>query len=145
MEVIQPSTNPLLLWAQEWFFIYTCLGCHTRTSWRPIKNLSWKKNKYLVSCSLRGTVLFKESSPNVMVIRNPNWSIKILWHGTGYAKGKILSPLKSPTWGRLHCRFCLKLLRICFPLLFFFTMFLILASMNIHLRIFPTMLLVNIA
>ena len=47
--------------------------------------------------------LFKESSPSIMVTRNPNWSTKILWFGTGYVKGKILSPLKRPAWGRLHC------------------------------------------
>ena len=28
-------------------------------------------------------VLFKESSPSIMVTRNPNWSIEILWYGTG--------------------------------------------------------------
>jgi hypothetical protein len=67
-------------------------------------------------------VLFKESPPSIMVTRNPNWSTEILWYGTGYAKGKILSPPKRPTWGRLHCWFCLKLLRICshFSLFLFF-------------------------
>ena len=40
--------------------------------------------------------LFKESPPSIMVTRNPNWSIEILWFGTGYVKGKILSPLKRP-------------------------------------------------
>jgi len=40
--------------------------------------------------------LFKESPPNIMVTRNPNWSIEILWFGTGYVKWKILSPLKRP-------------------------------------------------
>jgi hypothetical protein len=39
-------------------------------------------------------VLFEESSPSIMVTRNPNWSTEILWFGTGYVKGKILSPLK---------------------------------------------------
>jgi hypothetical protein len=38
--------------------------------------------------------LFKESPPSIMVTRNPNWSTEILWFGTGYVKGKILSPLK---------------------------------------------------
>jgi len=28
-----------------------------------------------------------------MVTTNPNWSSEILWYGTGYVKGKILSPL----------------------------------------------------
>jgi hypothetical protein len=42
-------------------------------------------------------ILFKESSSSIMVARNPNWSIKIIWCGTGYAKGKMLSPLKRPT------------------------------------------------
>jgi hypothetical protein len=37
--------------------------------------------------------LFKESPPSIMVTRNPNWSTEILWFGTGYVKGKILSPL----------------------------------------------------
>jgi len=57
-------------------------------------------------------VLFEESSPSIMVTRNPNWSTEILWFGTGYVKGKILSPLKHYAWGRLHCWFCLKLLNI---------------------------------
>jgi len=56
-----------------------------------------------------------------MVTRNSNWSTEILWYETGYATGKMLSPLKRPTWGKLHFWFCLKLLRICyiFPFLFF--------------------------
>ena len=41
-------------------------------------------------------VLFKESPPSIMVTRNPNWSTKILWYETGYAKRKMLSPLKHP-------------------------------------------------
>jgi len=41
-------------------------------------------------------VLFKESPPGIMVTRNPNWSIEILWYETGYTKGKILSPLTRP-------------------------------------------------
>jgi len=52
------------------------------------------KNRYLASCSFRKKVLFGESPPSIMVTRNPNWSTKILWFGTGYVKGKILSPLK---------------------------------------------------
>ena len=39
----------------------------------------------------------KESPPSIMVTRNHNWSTYILWFGTGYVKGKILSPLKRPT------------------------------------------------
>jgi hypothetical protein len=31
--------------------------------------------------------LLKESPPNIMVTRNPNWSTEILWYGAGYAKG----------------------------------------------------------
>jgi hypothetical protein len=54
----------------------------------------WKKNKYLASCSFRENVLFKESPPSIMVIKNLNWSIEILLFRTGYVKGKILSPLK---------------------------------------------------
>ena len=41
-------------------------------------------------------VLFKESPPSIMVTRNTNWSIEILWFRTGYIKGNILSPLKHP-------------------------------------------------
>ena len=55
-------------------------------------------------------ILSKESPPSIMVTRNPNWSTEILWYGTGYVKGKIISPLKRSAWGRLHCWFCLKLL-----------------------------------
>jgi len=69
-------------------------------------------------------VFFKESPPSIMVTRNPNWSTEILWYGTGYPKGKMLSPPKRPNWGRLHCWFCLKLLRICSP----FSVFLLFLS-----------------
>jgi hypothetical protein len=55
-----------------------------------------------------------------MVTRNPNWSTEILWYGTGYAKRKILSPLKRPAWGRLHCWFCHKLLTFCWFMLWWF-------------------------
>jgi len=65
-------------------------------------------------------VLFKESPPSIMVTRNPNWSTEILWYGTGYVKGKILSPLKRSTLGRLHCWFCLKLLNIYSLMLWWF-------------------------
>jgi hypothetical protein len=41
-------------------------------------NFSWKKNKYLASCSFRKTVSFKESPPSIMIIRNPNWLTEIL-------------------------------------------------------------------
>jgi len=54
----------------------------------------WKKNRFLASYSFRENVLFKESPPSIMVTRNPNWSTEILWYGTSYVKGKILSPLK---------------------------------------------------
>ena len=64
--------------------------------------------------------LFKESPPSIMVTRNPNWSTEILWFGTGYVKGKILSPLKRSAWGRLHCWFCLKLLNIYWFMLWWF-------------------------
>jgi hypothetical protein len=37
---------------------------------------------------------------------------------TCYMKGKILSPLKCYTWGKLHYWFCLKLLRISSPFFF---------------------------
>jgi len=89
---------------------------HIRTSRRPIKNI-WKNNRYLKSCFWGENVYFKESSSSIMITRNSNWSTEILWYGTGYTKGKVLSPLKHHTWGRLNCLFCLKLLRICF---FFF-------------------------
>jgi len=56
-----------------------------------------ENNRFLASCSFREkkkTILFGESPPSIMVTRNPNWSTEILWFGTGYVKGKILSPLK---------------------------------------------------
>ena len=31
-----------------------------------------------------------------MVTRNPNWLTKILWFGTGYAKGRCYHPLSVP-------------------------------------------------
>ena len=51
----------------------------------------------MTSCSYRRNVLFMESPPSTMVTGNPNWSSKILWYEIGYAKEKILSPLKHPT------------------------------------------------
>jgi hypothetical protein len=35
--------------------------------------------------------------------------------------GKVLAPLSHPTWGKLHCWFCLKLLKICWFVLWWFT------------------------
>jgi hypothetical protein len=92
-------------------------------------------------------VFFKESPPSIMVTRNPNWSTEILWYGTGYPKGKMLSPPKRPNWGRLHCWFCLKLLRICSPFPFFYYSFHVPDSSvsEQFLRIFPTLALENIA
>ena len=88
-----------------------------------LKIILWlgKKNRFMASCSFRKKVLFKESPPNIMVTRNPNWSTKILWYGIGYVKEKILSPLKRSAWGRLHCWFCLKLLNIYWFMLWWFT------------------------
>ena len=80
-----------------------------------------KRTDFLSSDSFRKKVLFKESPPSIMVTRNPNWSTEILWYGTGYVKGKILSPLKRSAWGRLHCWFCLKLLTIYWFMLWWFT------------------------
>jgi hypothetical protein len=93
-------------------------------------------------------VLFKESSPSIMVTRNPNWSIEILWYETGYTKGKMLSPPKRPTWGRLHCWFSLKLLKNLFSFFSFFYSSFYVPNSGISeqfLRIFPTLALVNIA
>jgi hypothetical protein len=64
-------------------------------------------------------VLFKESPPSIMITRKPDWSTEILWYGTCYVKGKILSPLKLSAWGRLHCWFYLKLLNIYSLMLWF--------------------------
>jgi hypothetical protein len=62
------------------------------------KYLDNGKRTYICHLVLLGEkVLFKESPPSIMVIRNPNWSTEILWYGTSYAKGKVLSPLKRPT------------------------------------------------
>jgi hypothetical protein len=73
--------------------------CHTRTSRRPIKKyLDNEKRTDIWHLVLLGeNVLFKESPPSIMVTRNLNWSTVILWYGTGYAKGKMLSPLKRLT------------------------------------------------
>jgi hypothetical protein len=81
-----------------------------------------------------------------MVIRNPNWSTEMLWYRTSYIKGKMLSPLKRPTWDRLHCWFYLKLLRMCSP--FFFCSSYHVPDSGVseqYLQIFPTLVLVNIA
>jgi len=95
--------------------------CRTRHRGDPqINPRLWKKNIFLTCCSFRKKVLFKESPPSIMVTRNPNWSTEILWFGTGYVKGKILSPLKRSAWGRLHCWFCLKLLNIYSLMLWWF-------------------------
>jgi hypothetical protein len=79
-----------------------------------------KRIDFLHLVFLGENILFKESSPNVMVTRKPDWSTEILWYGTGYIKRKILSPLKRSAWGRLHCWFCLKLLNIYSLMLWWF-------------------------
>jgi len=89
-----------------------------------LKNLSHdygKKKDFWHLVLLGKRVLFKESSPSIMVTRNPNWSTEILWYGIGYVKEKILSPLKRSAWGRLHCWFCFKLLNIYWFMLWWFT------------------------
>jgi len=70
-------------------------NCRTRHHGGP-QNISrlWKKNRFWHLVLLGKKVLSKESPPSIMVTRNPNWSIEILWLGIGYVKGKILSPLK---------------------------------------------------
>jgi len=74
----------------------------------------------LIMSLIKNLIKLKESSPSIIVTRNPNWSTEILWYGTGYVKWKILSPLKRSAWGRLHCRFCLKLLNIYSLMLWWF-------------------------
>jgi hypothetical protein len=46
---------------------------------------------------MRKKIWFKESLPSIIITRNPNYSTKILWYETDYAKEKILSPFKRPT------------------------------------------------
>ena len=96
---------------------------------------------------LRGNVLFKELPHSIMVSRNLNWSTKILWYGTGYTKGKMLSPPKRPTWGKLHSWSCLKLLKILFSFSIFYSSFHVPDSSvsEQFLRIFSILALVNIA
>jgi hypothetical protein len=114
------------------FFNYRC---HTWIARRLIKKKSWLRKKTYIwhLVFLEENILFKESPPNIMVTRNPNWSTKILWYKICYVKGKTLSPTKRPTWGRLHCWFCLKLLKNLFsffPFFFLLFMFLTLVSIN---------------
>jgi len=52
------------------------------------------KKEQISGILLGENVLFKESPPSIIVTKNPNWSTEILWYGTSYIKGKILSPLK---------------------------------------------------
>jgi len=111
-----------LCYKYYWNYYYYYYLSHP-TSRRPLEinpRELWKKNRFLASCSFRKNVLFKESPPSIRVTRNLNWSIEILWFGTGYVKGRILSPLKRSAWGRLHCWFCLKLLNIYSFMLWWF-------------------------
>jgi hypothetical protein len=48
-----------------------------------------------------------------MVTRNPNWSLKILCQWTGYAKGKIISPIKSLVRSRSTNELLCLLSRYC--------------------------------
>jgi hypothetical protein len=59
-----------------------------------LKILSIMKKEQISGILLGENVLFKESPPSIIVTKNPNWSTEILWYGTSYIKGKILSPLK---------------------------------------------------
>jgi hypothetical protein len=122
--------------------------CRTQHRSGLKNNLGYRKRTDIWHLVLLGKrSCFKESPPSIMVTRNPNWSTEILWYGTGYAKGKILSPLKCPNWGKLHCWFCLKLLKIWFFLCSYGNLhiiFLTLAPVNIQLRILSTLALVNI-
>jgi hypothetical protein len=55
------------------------------------------KNIYLASCYMKGNVIFKELSHNIMVNRNSNWLKEIVWYKTSYAKENILSLFEHPT------------------------------------------------
>jgi len=58
---------------------------------------------------------------------------------------KVLAPLAHPTRGKLHCWFCLKLLKfvdLCYDGLL--EIFLTLMPVNIQLQILPTLALINI-
>jgi hypothetical protein len=69
----------------------------------------WRKNIFLASCSLIGKMSCLRSCHLVL------WSLETL-HGQ-----QILSLIKRPTCGRLYCWFCLKLLRVCWILLWWST------------------------
>jgi hypothetical protein len=73
--------------------------CHTRHCGDQLKIITQleKRTDIWHLVLLEENVLFKESPPTIMVTRNPNWSTEILWYMTGYAKRKMLSPLKRPT------------------------------------------------
>jgi hypothetical protein len=73
-------------------FSYNCRTRH-RGGLKKIKDCR-KRTDFCHLVLLGGNALFKESPPSIMFTRNPNWSTEILWYGTGYVKGKILSPLK---------------------------------------------------
>jgi hypothetical protein len=72
----------------------------------------------MISCFLKENIWFKESSPNIMIIRNPNWSTEILWFGIGYTKEKMLSAFKHPICLRQAA--LLDLIKITKNLFFFF-------------------------
>jgi len=118
--------------------------CLTRHRGGP-KKIYKERTDFWHLVLLGENALFKESPPSIMVTRKPNWTTEILWFGTGYVKGKVLSLFKRPAWGRLHCWLCLKLLKIidlCHDNLLI--IFLTLASVNIRSWIFPILALVKI-
>jgi len=82
------------------------------------------------------------------------WSLETLtgqhrFYDTGLVtqKGRCYHPLCVLPGGRLHCWFCLKLIRICSSFSFFYSSFHVPDSSvsEQFLRIFPTLVLVNIA
>jgi hypothetical protein len=106
-----PKTWKFTIKGHEW--------CRTRHH-GDLKNISVKRTNLWYLVFWWRMVLFKESSPSIMVTRNPNWSTKILWYETVYVKGKILSLLKRPARDTLHCWFCFKLLEVCWFMLWWF-------------------------
>ena len=87
------DSPPIMLDIQHVIGLKQHVECHIRHH----GNLFFfflKKNRFIASCSYKKNVLFEKSPPSIMITRNPNRSIEILWYKISYLKRKILSPLK---------------------------------------------------
>jgi hypothetical protein len=117
--------NVIILSLFKIIYLYSVISCATITFFSICTiHHDWLKNLmkriYFWYLILKWEIVLFKKSLNIIITKNHNCLIEILWYKTGYTKRKILSSLKRPTWDRLYCCFCFKLLKVCWFILWWF-------------------------